>query len=89
MVKHVSMHVLVLLAGRRILAGWASATDNILTEGKLRSSVIYHLLGPQLGSAWPPLSRSFPSAPIITTCLLRLFLELKVDVARFPGGSQV
>lgn len=89
MVKHVSMHVLVLLAGRRILARWASATDNILTEGKLRSSVIYHLLGPQLGSAWPPLIRSFLSVLITTTCLLQLFLELKVDVARLLGGSEV
>lgn len=89
MVKHVSMHVLVLLAGRRILAGWASATDNILTEGKLRNAVIYHLPGPQLGSAWPPFIRSFPSVLIITTCLLQLFLELKVDMACFLASGKV
>lgn len=79
----------MLLTGRRILAGWVSATDNILMEGKLRRAVMYHLLGAQLGSAWPPLIRSFPSVLTITTCLLQFSLDLKADVACFLGGRKV
>lgn len=71
------------------MARWVSASDNILMEGKLRLAVMYHLLGAQLGSAWPSLISSFPSVLTITTCLLQFSLDLKAGVACFLGGRKV
>lgn len=59
------------------------------SDGKTEEAGINHLRGAQLGSAWPPLARSFLSVLIITACLLQLFLELEADSGGFLGGREV